>query len=586
MADEITRALDRIVAGEVAAAVESSTLDFKTQGRSIGDTLEDLADAVACFANGGGGSVIVGVADKVGGAEAFVGHSLDVDATKHRLFELTDPPLLADVRAVHHAAGSVLVITVPRGATVHRVKRKMPAERVGTSCETMSTQRVAAVIAERSGDDWSAHDSGVPIAQVDELAIASARVRLERSEDTRRRTRARLSTPDLLRALGVVTSEGVLTNAGALLFSGISQFPTVLAYVYRRTPAGGLAVNEQLGGPMLPALERAFELVEARIESTSVNLGQGQQVQVGDLPVAAVREAIVNAVMHRDYRRSDRVTIEHSPTRMRVTSPGGFISGVTVHNVLTTSSRTRNQQLASAIRELGFAETAGTGVDRMFAEMARIGHEPPLFEADPDLVRVTLAGGAPNATLTRFVATLPPSEADDADTMLTLLTLLSRRLVDAELMSHRLQKPNLDEAEAVLVRLASDPVRLIEPTRETARSAHPRYRLREEPVAALGATVKYYRRTPDQLDRKVIAMVAETGTINSKMVQLMLDLDVRAASRQLRQLVERGILARTSKATRGVGVTYGPGAKFPRSSRRRSESRTQGSAQQDELELD
>src|SRR5659263_45767 len=227
MADEITRALDRIAAGEVAAAVESSTLDFKTQGRSIGDTLEDLADAVACFANGGGGSVVVGVADKVGGAQAFVGHTLHVDATKHRIFELTDPPLLADVREVQHAAGSVLVITVPRGATVHRVKKKMPTERVGTSCETMSTQRVAAVVGERSGDDWSAHDSGVSLAQVEELAIAAARVRLERSEDTRRRTRARLSTPDLLRALGVVTPKGALTNAGTLLFSGISQLSLI-----------------------------------------------------------------------------------------------------------------------------------------------------------------------------------------------------------------------------------------------------------------------------------------------------------------------------------------------------------------------
>ena len=129
-------------------------------------------------------------------------------------------------------------------------------------------------------------------------------------------------------------------------------------------------------------------------------------------------------------------------------------------------------------------------------------------------------------------------------------------------------------------------VRLIEPTRETARSAHPRYRLREEPVAALGATAKYYRRTPDQLDRKVIAMVAETGTINSKMVQLMLDLDVRGASRLLHQLVERGILIRTSTATRGVGVTYGPGTKFPRRSRRRAELGTLGSAQQDQLEFD
>jgi len=558
--DELDAVLDLIAAGSTADALETSVLDFKTQNRrSVQDTLDDLADAVACFANAGGGKVVVGVADRVPGPDAFVGHDLDVDATRRRIYELTDPSILADVEDVAHACGEVLVIHVPRGVTVHKVKSKMPTERVGTSCMPMSTHRIASLVAERYGDDWSAHDSGVSVHDVDEVAVAIARSRLERSVDPRRRERSRTATAELLRALGVVTERNTLTNAGALLFRGLEQFPVLVSYVYRRTPTGALAANEQLAGPLVAVLQRFFDLAEARIDRTSVSVGSGQQLQVGDLPDGAVREAVVNAVMHRDYRRTDRVTVEHSPTRLAVTSPGGFVAGVRVDNVLTTSSRTRNGNLAQAIRGLDFAETAGAGVDRMYAEMARIGHQPPVYAADPESVTVTLMGGAPNASLARFVATLPADEAEDADTLLVLLTLLTQRLVDATGMTPLLQKPDIAETQAVLERLASDEVRLIETTRESRRNALPRYRLREEPVAALGSAVTYRRRTADQLDRKVIALVKEAGTINSRMVRIMLDLDVPTTSRLLRDLVDRGFLVRTSTATRGRAVTYGAG---------------------------
>lgn len=444
--------------------------------------------------------------------------------------------------------GDVLVMNVPRGVTVHKVTSKMPTERVGTSCMPMSTQRIASLVAERQGDDWSSHDSGVPVDEVDEVAVAIARSRLERSVDPRRRERARSATVELLRALGVVTERNNLTNAGALLFRGMDQLPVLVAYIFRRTPTGALAANEQLTGPLVTVLQRVFDLTEARIDRTSVSVGSGQQLQVGDLPDGAVREAIVNAVMHRDYRRTDRVTVEHSPTRLAVTSPGGFVTGVRTDNVLTTSSRTRNGGLAQAVRGLDFAETAGTGVDRMYAEMTRIGHQPPAYQADPESVTVTLRGGAPNASFTRFVATLPADEAEDADTLMVLLTLLTQRIIDARSVTPLLQK------------------------------------LREEPVAALGSAVTYRRRTADQLDRKVIALVKEAGTINSRMVRLMLDLDVPTTSRLLRDLVERGFLVRTSKATRGTAVTYGPGPKA--TSRRRPSHRPVDGPQHEEIDFD
>src|SRR4030042_1306645 len=69
--EEASAALEAIAAGKAPQEVESATLDFKEQGRSEGDTLKLIADAALCFANSSGGVVVVGVADRVSGQEAF-----------------------------------------------------------------------------------------------------------------------------------------------------------------------------------------------------------------------------------------------------------------------------------------------------------------------------------------------------------------------------------------------------------------------------------------------------------------------------------------------------------------------------------
>lgn len=568
--DALDRTLAQIADGMFSAtAIETLDLEFKTDGRSVKDDLANIAEAAVCFANAAGGTLVVGVDDRATGPAAFVGTKLDPEKTRLRVYEITQPPLLveAEKRATSH--GEVLVLVVPNSTQVHSANGRIPTERVADRCLPMTTERIAAVTAQKTGRDWSVQPSGMPVYEVDPVAMQVAREMLARSSDLVKRRLAETVDVDLLRALGVVLEDQTLTNAGALLFTRAYERTVLISYTHRRTPVGQLTANEQLTGPLVVALQRIFDLIEARLETTPVSIGKGQQLHIADLPEPAVREAIVNGLMHREYFSSDRTAVEHSVTQLRVSSPGGFVPGVRVDNVLTTSSRTRNANLAGAMRTLGLAETAGSGVDRMYAEMARVGHEPPRYSADPTQVEVTLHGGAPNTALARYVATLPPGEAADADTMLVLLTLLTRKTVGAEELTPLLQKSVIDEAQSVLARLSSDDVRLLEPTRESARRAYPKYRLREDALVALGSAVTYRRRTTDQLDRKIIELVNKTGTINARMVRILLDLDTVGASRVLADLVEREILVKTSEATRGPSVTYGRGTAFPAKAGRR-----------------
>jgi ATP-dependent DNA helicase RecG len=289
---------------------------------------------------------------------------------------------------------------------------------------------------------------------------------------------------------------------------------------------------------------------------------------ISDFPELAVREAVANALIHRDYHVSGPVTIEHAPSAFVVTSPGPLVTGVTPENILTHPSKPRNHALAAAFRTLGLAEELGRGVDRMFREMIRSGRSTPRIENAFDLVRLTLVGGAPNTAIARFVAQLPEEEREDTDTMLILLRMCSTKTLTAKQAAPILQK-TIDEAEAALRRLSSNSVAILEPTRQSLRSAYPTYRLRADALKALGPAVGYQRRTLDDIDRKAIAHVAEYGKITNRTIQNLFDIDVHRAKAVLADLVDRGILIRTSKQSRGPGVEYGPGPEFPATGRPR-----------------
>jgi ATP-dependent DNA helicase RecG len=559
---ELHAALTAISRGARPADLESGTLDFKEGNKSVDDVARDIAQAAFCFANAEGGVVVLGVADKVHGPAAFKGTEMDTVLVQKRIYELARPALTVDVQEDRTTGVRLLTVFVPKSFEIHSDPQGRATRRLGTDCLPLDPQQQMRLREERLGVDFSAQPSGRRIQDASPTALAIARGMLSNTLDERRRL-ARLSDRELLVALGVATARDEIVRAGELLFCAPPPAtPPAIVYEFRSTPGGEPRAVERLEFPLLPAFARVLELIQARRNVTAVTLPTGVQIQLEDFPELALREALANALIHRDYHLSSPVHVAHSGDVLKVTSPGPLVSGVTPENILTHPSKPRNPLLTKAVRTLGVAEEIGRGVDRMFREMIRSGRGIPKIESNFDQVTITFVGGAANVGIARYIAQLPEEERDDTDTLLIVLHLCTQPVVQARDLVPALQKTD-SECEAVLRRLAADNVGIVEPTRATIRRAFPSYRLRSEAVKTLGTALPYQRRTMDDIDRKVIAHVREYKSITNRTIQNLLDVTLQRARQILSDLVGRHILVKISAHERGPGVEYGPGKKFP-----------------------
>lgn len=569
MDPDVLEALDAIHAGASADSRETERLDFKQEKpRSRGDTERMLVEATLCFANSAGGNIVVGVRNKPGGPAAFVGATLDRAVLKQRIFEQTVPHLAVDIDAVDFKGTRLIVIRVPESPEIHADSQGRAPRRINTDCINMSPAEQMRHREDRRGIDWSATASERSASEVSRRTLDIARDLLARHPSQDRRALSRREDPELLTELGALRQDGRLSRAGEVLFCDTRGGAARLVYMYRETPGGEPTEVRRFSEPLIVAYERLMELVEARRRLTPVTLPKGQQLAIEDFPNLAVREALTNAVIHRDYQLDAPVTIAHSPQLFEISSPGPLVAGVTPTNILTHDSKPRNALLAKAARVLGLAEEVGAGIDRIYREMLFAGKDLPGIDSTADRVLVTLTGGAANTRIPSFVSQLPSEERTDVDTLLILYTLCHRQAVSATDLAPLLQK-RPESVQVTLKRLAEEPVTMVEASRGTARRRFPKYRLREHVLQTLGTAVRYNRRSVDQTDRRVIAHIDEYGKITNKTVRNYFDVDVGRARDILGDLVKREILVKTSEASRGPSVTYGPGPKFPREKNRR-----------------
>ncbi len=467
MDQDIELQIGRVIDGATAADVESYTLDFKEVGNSS-NTEKLLVDAAICFANAEGGTIVIGVDDDAAGVEALVGTDLDVQTVQRRVYELTRPALLVKAEEIWIEDSRLVILTVPRSFEIHADTQGRAKRRVGTDCLPMSPQDQAALREERRGVDWSAELAGSSITDLVPAALDAARRRLRQGSDQMSEL-AKLSDLEMLRGLGVVDEQDRLLRAGEVLFCNRADGSPWIVYQHRSTPGGEATVVERLSGPLLLALDQLIELAWARRHVTPLNLPDGSQIEIADFPQAAIREVIANAVLHREFRLDAPVAIEHSSSAFVVESPGPLVAGVNEHNILTHPSKPRNRCLFQAARKLRIAEETGRGVDRMYRELIRSGHDTPSIQQRVDTTRVAFVGGAPRTQVVRYVEQLGEAEKEDVDTLLVIFTLLTTRTIVASDLASIIQKSEA-EAEAVLQRLAQDVPGILEATRESARS--------------------------------------------------------------------------------------------------------------------
>ncbi|GAA2572212.1 ATP-binding protein [Pseudonocardia hydrocarbonoxydans] len=403
-----------------------------------------LADEVACFANTpGGGALIVGIENKTGD---LLGTALDRDWLRHGIYTRVD--LAPDVEEREVSGVRLLVLYV---ASAHEPIEDTSGRirwRVGVNCVAVDRSEWWLHRQSQAGHDSMAAVTSRTVVDVSDGAIVTARRYLR---DAGFEHHASETVADLLRRLGVLHPDGHLTQAGALLFCPADRTYLSMTAIdveggdvlLRPPDLTGLSVLEQLSA------------VEDRLNSlnTEVTLQGGfAEPTVRRLPPRAVREAVLNGLVHRDWLSSGPVTITwiDADSALQVTSPGGFTGGITAATVLA-QRYARHPALADLFRALNLVEKQGMGVDRMYREMVALGHRPPLIvEEDGPRVRTRLVGGRPVVPVMALTGRIEPAvRRRDVRVALIVDHLLRQPFATPDLIAELLQRAPQEAAEAL-----------------------------------------------------------------------------------------------------------------------------------------
>ncbi len=545
------------------ASLETETLDFKRDPHTVtgrgapgnpqARLVEVLVDAVVCFTNARGGRIVLGVDDRVPGPGAFIGTNADPATLRNRIYGNTRPQLTVPIDEIQFGGKRLLVITVPEGLDLVTDSKGKALARLGTSCAPLTEDARRALAHERRNPDLTARPSDRSWSDVSPAAMRQARSLLAQLVDLRSQM-ADLDDASLLRALNLLDRDDRLLIAGEILFC--TPHHDILDFLTR--PAAGAEPSvRRMREPLVLLLPQALDSVRATIdpEIAHIPLAGGQEIALPDFSPIAVDEAVTNALVHRDYTRPERVVIDHSPNVLRVWSPGGLPFGVTEDRLLSTVSTPRNVTLMAAMQQLGLAERASRGIDRMFREQVRVGQQVPGIRADEYSVEVYFSSGAPNRAFAGFVATLPRNLRENVDVMLSLVHLCQRPTLTLADAARLLQVTDV-EAKDRLDALGVGSDALIERDGDARRGV--RWRLRSSVASALGTAVQHRARA-DSARPRVEAHLREYGWITNKTLRNMFDLDVQQATQMLNELRAANVLVKDPEGPkRGPAIRWLP----------------------------
>ena len=238
----------------------------------------------------------------------------------------------------------------------------------------------------------------VPGASRDDLDEDVIEDYLERRQQRNPRQNI-LPKDKLLQQIGALTEDRTPTVSGLLLFGKEPQLfmPHSRAIFVKfpdtepRGPEGSLGYGrrEEFFGPLPQIIDRAFHVVLQEMHKQAVVRGL-QRVEETEYPISVVREALVNAVCHRDYKLTGRsIELRMYTDRLEIISPGGLPAHITLDNIVE-EHYSRNPRIVNALYYWRYIEELGLGVDRMIEDMLKAGLQKPLFDAKPHRFTVSL----------------------------------------------------------------------------------------------------------------------------------------------------------------------------------------------------
>lgn len=412
--------------------LENKTTEFKRE------YTDDLKFAVVAFANTDGGKIYIGINDD-GGVQGVK----DTDGTMLRITNMIRDVVRPDVTmftecAVEEIDGQpVIVVNVQRGTarpyylSGKGVRPEGVYIRQGASSVPASETAILNMIKETSGDCYEDARS-INQQLTFEKADAFFAGRKVSFGDQQKRT------------LNIIGADGTYTNLGMLLSDQCVH--TIKLAVFEGSKKTVFRDRKELTGSLLTQLENAYSYID-QFNRTRAEFEGLDRIDKRDYPAEALREALLNAITHRDYSFSGSTLISIFDDRIEFVTIGGLVRGLSFNDIMLGVSALRNQKLANVFYRLHLIEAYGTGILKINESYADCNVKPQ-FEVTDNAFKITL----PNINYTGERKDLPTApvkigrKSDRKEIVLQLAEKqgsITRKEVEAEL--------RISQASAILL---------------------------------------------------------------------------------------------------------------------------------------
>jgi len=353
---------------------ESENIEYK----SI--VIDDIKKSVIAFANSGGGTLYIGVEDGGGIAGLF-----DVDADMLTVNNMLrdgikpDVTLFARCHTEQVDGRDIIRINIQSGTErpYYIVGKGIRPEGVyvrhGAASVPATVTAIRKMIRETDGDSYEKLRS---LEQV--LTFDSAN-----TEFTKRKVQFGASQ---MAMLGILNNDKIYTNLALLLSEQCVH--TIKTAIFQDTTQQVFKDRQEFNGSLFKQINDVYNYLDLN-NKTTATFDKLLRIDSRDYPETALREALLNAVVHREYSASGSTLIKMFSDRVEFISPGGLVSGIEVEDIMSGYSACRNSDLAEVFYRLQLIEAYGTGIMKIF-EAYKTSLAQPKIEVTPNVFKMIL----------------------------------------------------------------------------------------------------------------------------------------------------------------------------------------------------
>ena len=362
-----------------------------------------IAKTAAAFANGRGGYFIIGVRDsdrEVIGVDPAKVFDLE-GRISNIIHDLVEPPVSPRLSTLLYRKKTLFIVRIFPGSTPpYHLKSEGPLQgtymRIGSQTRKADAGYVRELELRRQNlgfDQTAVRDAGP-----EELPSGNVRRFIETRHEVRGAPIVEPTEKLLVQFGALMTESGRChpTVGGLLLFSDTPQarFPyaRIKCARFRGTTVAEFIDQKDIEGPLDRQIEAAMAFYKANVRRGATIKGLRREER-DEYPETAVREAIANAVCHREYgMEGSDIKFAMFDDRIEITSPGPLPQRMSIAMLGKGVSEARNKVIARVFREMGIIEEWGQGITRMRAAMSEWGLPEPVFLEPGHFVKVILTG--------------------------------------------------------------------------------------------------------------------------------------------------------------------------------------------------